>query len=76
MPRLPASTPKDVIRVLERAGFVFHHATGSHHYYRHPNQPALGLITVAVHRKDLKRTTLHSIIKQAGLSREKFLELL
>jgi predicted RNA binding protein YcfA (HicA-like mRNA interferase family) len=76
MPRLPACTPKDVIRVLERAGFVFDHATGAHHYYRHPQQPALGLITVAIHRKDLKRSTLHSIIKQAGLSRQQFIELL
>ena len=32
----------------------------------------LGLITVAIHRKDLKRATLHSIIKQAGLSVEEF----
>jgi predicted RNA binding protein YcfA (HicA-like mRNA interferase family) len=76
MPHLPACTPKDVIRVLGRAGFVFDHATGSHHYYRHPDRPQLGLITVAIHRKDLKRTTLHSIIKQAGLTRDHFLELL
>ncbi len=76
MPRLPACTPKDVIRVLERAGFVFDHATGSHHLYRHPQHPERGLITVAIHRKDLKRTTVHSIIKQAGLTREEFLELL
>jgi len=76
MPRLPACTPKDVIRVLEHAGFVFHHATGAHHYYRHPGRPQVGLITVAVHRKDLKRGTLHAIIKQAGLSTEDFLKLL
>jgi len=76
MSRLPACTPKDVVRVLGRAGFVFDHATGSHHYYRHPAHPERGLITVAIHRKDLKRTTLHSIIKQAGLTRVDFLKLL
>jgi len=37
-----------------------------------PQRPQLGLITVAIHRKDLKRATLHSIIKQAGLSVEEF----
>ena len=76
MSRLPACTPKDVIRVLERAGFLFDHATGSHHFYRHPDQPERGLITVAFHRKDLKRTTLLSIVKQAGLTRDEFLKLL
>ena len=35
MPRLPACTPKDVIHGLGRAGFVFDHSTGAHHYYRH-----------------------------------------
>lgn len=76
MSKLPACTPKDVVRVLERAGFLFDHATGSHHFYRHPDHTQLGLITVAIHRKDLKRGTLHSIIKQAGLTREEFLRLL
>ena len=28
---LPALKPKDVLRVLTRAGFFIHHITGSHH---------------------------------------------
>jgi len=74
MTRLPASTPREVVRALTRAGFVLDHSTGSHHYYRHPTRP--GLVTVAVHARDLKRSVLHSILKQAGLSREEFLDLL
>ncbi len=38
MSRLPACTPTDVIRALERAGFSLDHSTGSHRYYRNPNR--------------------------------------
>jgi len=74
MPRLPACTPTEVERALLRAGFVLHHTRGSHRYYRHP---ANGTITtVAFHARDIKRGTLHGILKQAGLSLEDFLKLL
>jgi predicted RNA binding protein YcfA (HicA-like mRNA interferase family) len=74
-PRLPALRPSQVIRALERAGFFLHHATGSHHYFKHPEKPGR-LVTVAVHARDLKRGTLASIIKQAGLTPDEFLNLL
>jgi predicted RNA binding protein YcfA (HicA-like mRNA interferase family) len=74
MSRLPACTPTDVIRALERAGFDLDHSTGSHRYYRHPNRP--GVVTVAFHRRALKRGTLLAILKQASLTREQFLEFL
>ena len=35
-----------------------------------------GLVVVPMHRKDLKRGTLAAILRQAGLSRGEFLELL
>jgi predicted RNA binding protein YcfA (HicA-like mRNA interferase family) len=74
MTRLPACTPAEVIRALERAGFVLHHSTGSHRFFKHPVRP--GYVTVAYHGRDLDRKTLHSILKQAGLSRDEFLKLL
>lgn len=74
MPRLPACTPTEVERALLRAGFFLHHTRGSHRYYRHPTT---GRITaVAFHARDVKRGTLHGILKQAGLSLEEFLKLL
>ncbi len=73
--RLPALRPREVIRALERAGFFLHHTTGSHHYFKHPDRLRL-LVTVPVHHRDLKRGTLASIIKQAGLTTEEFLNLL
>jgi predicted RNA binding protein YcfA (HicA-like mRNA interferase family) len=74
MPRLPAITPRDAMRVLVRAGFFLHHIRGSHHYYKHPEKP--GLVTVPFHGRDLKRAIVMSIIKQAGMTVEEFLALL
>jgi predicted RNA binding protein YcfA (HicA-like mRNA interferase family) len=74
MPRLPACKPIDVIRALQRAGFFLDHTTGSHRFFRHPSRP--GIVTVPFHRKDLKRGTLKSLLDQAGLSTQEFLDLL
>jgi predicted RNA binding protein YcfA (HicA-like mRNA interferase family) len=74
MPRLPACKPAQVIRALQRAGFFLDHSTGSHRFFRHPSRP--GIVTVPFHRKDLKRGTLKSILDQAGLSNQEFLDLL
>ncbi len=68
---LPALKPRRVLRALKRAGFFIHHTTGSHHILKHPSSAALR-VTVAYHNRDLKRRTLESIIKQAGLSLEEF----
>ena len=72
---LPALKPKDVLRVLIRAGFFIHHTTGSHHVLKHPDQPARR-VTLAWHNKDLKRRTLKSIVEQSGYTVEEFLGLL
>jgi len=41
---------------------------------KHPDKPTLRV--TAYHNKDLKRKTLESIIKQAGLTNEDFLKCL
>ena len=74
-PRLPAVTPRQVIQALERAGFYVDHVRGSHHYLLHPRRPG-SIVVVAYHPADLKRGTLHSILRQAALSVDEFLELL
>jgi predicted RNA binding protein YcfA (HicA-like mRNA interferase family) len=63
-----------VLQALERAGFVIHHASGSHYILKHP-QKALR-VTLPWHKRDLKRGTLASIIEQAGLTVSEFIELL
>jgi predicted RNA binding protein YcfA (HicA-like mRNA interferase family) len=73
--RLPALKPRDVLRALERSGFVVHHVSGSHYILKHPGRPGLR-VTLPFHRTDLKRRTLESVIEQAGFTPEEFLDLL
>ena len=69
---LPALKPKKIIKALERNGFFIHHTTGSHYILKKEKLR----VTVPYHNKDLKPGTLASIIKQAGLTAEEFLDLL
>ena len=73
--RFPSAKPKEVLRVLAKAGFFIHHSSGSHYILKHPDKPHLR-VTVPYHNRDLKRRTLSSIIDQAGLTVEEFVELL
>lgn len=34
--RLPPLKPEDIIKALQRAGFVVHHTSGSHYILKHP----------------------------------------
>ena len=70
--KLPIIKPKMAIRALERNGFFIHHTTGSHYILKKENLR----VTVPYHNKDLKPGTLASIIKQAGMRVEEFLDLL
>jgi predicted RNA binding protein YcfA (HicA-like mRNA interferase family) len=72
MTRLPALTAGEVLRALQRAGFVVVRTSGSHHLLVHPDDPGRAT-TVSVHAgKTLKRGTVHGIVKQAGLTVEEF----
>ena len=72
MSKLPALKPREAIKALERAGFMFVRQKGSHRIYTKGN---VG-ITVPFHNKDLKIGTLRHIIKQSGLEVVGFLKLL
>ncbi|MGC1350905.1 MAG: type II toxin-antitoxin system HicA family toxin [Xanthobacteraceae bacterium] len=73
--RLPALTARDLIRALERAGFVVSQTTGSHCRLVHSTDPTRK-VTVPVHSGDLKRGTLRGIIAQSGMTVAEFLTLL
>ena len=73
MTKLPALKPKEVIAILEKAGYYTDHITGSHYIMRHPDHPQR--IPVPYHVKDVKKGVLHSIIKQSRMSQEEFLSL-
>jgi predicted RNA binding protein YcfA (HicA-like mRNA interferase family) len=76
MTRLPALTAGEILRALQRAGFVIVRTSGSHHRIVHRDDPSRAT-TVSVHAgKTIKRGTLHGIIKQAGLTVDEFRALL
>ena len=73
--RLPVISAREAVRALEKAGFFVHHTTGSHAQLKHRTETSLR-VTVPMHGRDLPRGTLRSIIRQAQLSVERFVELL
>jgi predicted RNA binding protein YcfA (HicA-like mRNA interferase family) len=74
-PKLPAVSGKQVIAALEKEGWYVKRVRGSHHVLRHPNIP--DAIPVPVHgNRTIKRGTLGSILRTAGVSRTEFDRLL
>jgi predicted RNA binding protein YcfA (HicA-like mRNA interferase family) len=76
MTRLPAVKPGDVIRALEKAGFVVARIKGSHHILVHRQDPARVTNVPGHGSHDLPRGTLRAIIRQACLTVEEFVALL
>ena len=71
---LPVLRPKQVVAVLEKAGFKVRRQTGSHAIMykssiRHP-------ISIPQHPRDLPKGTIRAIIRQAGLTVDEFLGFL
>jgi predicted RNA binding protein YcfA (HicA-like mRNA interferase family) len=57
---------REVIKMLEEAGWRLDRQVGSHRQFRHPDKP--GTVTVAGKpSSDLKPGTLASVFRQAGL---------
>jgi predicted RNA binding protein YcfA (HicA-like mRNA interferase family) len=60
----------EIIRLLERDGWNLDRVSGSHQHFTHPTKP--GLVTVAGKPSaTLKPKTESSILKQAGLRKER-----
>jgi predicted RNA binding protein YcfA (HicA-like mRNA interferase family) len=74
MTRLPVISGAALLRLLERAGFAVTRSESSHYVVKHPD----GRWTIVpVHaNRDLTRTLLRKILRQAGISIEQYLDLL
>jgi predicted RNA binding protein YcfA (HicA-like mRNA interferase family) len=68
MPKFPSLTPQQVIKILEKKGFVLDRSKGSHRIYFHPETRRR--VVVPFHRKDLPQGSLREILKQAGVDKE------
>ena len=73
MRRLPLLSGEEVVKKLEKAGFIFVRQVGSHFILRRESPPRLTL-SVPNHR-ELKKGTLRNILRQAGITVERFKEL-
>ncbi len=67
MSNMPSLTPKDVVRILQKRGFVLDRSRGSHQIWLHPVSRKRAI--VPMHKKDLPAGTLYSILKQAGIDK-------
>ena len=72
MSRQPVCSGADAVRVLRQLGYEVDHQTGSHIILRHLTMRRL---TVPNHR-ELAKGTLRAPIREAGLTKEQFVELL
>ena len=73
-PRLPTLKPRDLIRVLKRAGFEIDHQTGSHIVMHRLTDNCR--VVVPWHNRDLGRSLTFQILKTAGLTRDDVITLL
>jgi predicted RNA binding protein YcfA (HicA-like mRNA interferase family) len=56
---------RDLIKLLEADGWVWHSTTGSHRHFKHPDKP--GKVTVPHPSRDMHPKTVKSIRTTAGV---------
>lgn len=75
MPYLPSLSAKDVVRALKQAGFTENRQKGSHLVLIHPQSKTRTVVPMHAGRT-IKKSLLHAIIADAGLTAESFKNLL
>lgn len=71
-PALSDVPVRKVLRALESIGFLHKRTSGSHAVLRHPD----GRVAIVPQHGTVKRGTLSSILRQAGVSPAEFLDLI
>ncbi|HET6878653.1 MAG TPA: type II toxin-antitoxin system HicA family toxin [Pirellulales bacterium] len=75
MAELPQVTGAQACRAFAKFGFVLDRIRASHHILRKPGFP--NVLSVPIHgNKALKKGTLRTLIRDAGISVEQFVEAL
>ncbi|MDL2288465.1 type II toxin-antitoxin system HicA family toxin [Oscillospiraceae bacterium OttesenSCG-928-F05] len=69
--KYPVLKPEEIIRALQKAGFVFKSQRGSHIKYVRENR-----IVIIPKHSEVAKGTLKSILIQAGMELEDFLKLI
>jgi len=69
---LPVISGDDFVKAMRKIGYAWDHTEGSHMILLHPSR---GRLSVPRH-KELGRGLLRALIRDAGLTRDEFLELI
>ncbi len=75
MPKLPIISGKELLKLLSKKGFIPDRQKGSHVIVK-KRLPDKVIVTVVPLHKRLDPGTLLAILKQAGIEREEFEQLL
>lgn len=75
MRKLPAISGHVVVKALSKAGFEVVGRKGSHVRLKKKTPVKKYIVIVPIH-PEIKRGTLKSILRQAGLTREEFIKLI
>ncbi len=70
---MPAFKAREIVRILQKLGYMQKRQTGSHLMMYNPKVKRL--IPVPMHTKELKRGLVKGIIKQAESTEKEFLKL-
>jgi len=74
LPKIPPISPDKLVKILEKEGFKVIRQKGSHVIMINSRKTR---IVIPVHPgKDIKPGLIRAILREAGISREKFLKLL
>ena len=77
MPKLPRITGEELVKALEKEGFEIARQRGSHVQVRKYVEGKKVTFPIPVHKgKTLKPGTLRGIMRKAGISVERLIELL
>ena len=60
-------TPKELVKILKKKGFVLDRGRGSHQIWLHPGSRKRAI--VPMHNKDIPKGTFFAILKQAGINK-------
>jgi predicted RNA binding protein YcfA (HicA-like mRNA interferase family) len=72
VPKLPVISGDAFVKAIGKVGYQLDHTEGSHMILLHPSK---GRLSVPRH-KELGRGLLRALIRDAGLTRDEFLDLL
>jgi predicted RNA binding protein YcfA (HicA-like mRNA interferase family) len=70
MSNISSYTPKDIAGILKNKGFIHDRSKGSHQVWINPVSGKR--VVLPMHKKDLPKGTLYSILKQAGIEKDDF----